>query len=153
MTLPSILHSFLPHQIFTYHLAIVFLVCCFRRRCPYWTTGAMSGTGLPRAGTGRWYLPGRAAWWGIRVTSSTRILFGGSRVGHARCSGSRPPMRWCVAVSGRRRSTSVATCTCWRRSIVISGRFFRGILLTRAMCLWWFLLFGCAAPPAQHPPA
>jgi hypothetical protein len=130
----------------------VFSLCCFRRRCPYWATGAVSGTGLPRAGTGRCYLAGLAAWWGFRVTSSTRILFGGSRVGQTRCSGSRPPMRWYVAVSGRRTSTSVGTWPCWRGSTVTFGRFVRGCLFTRAMSLWWFLLFGCALrPPLSSP--
>ena len=113
----------------------------------------MCGTGLHRAGTVRCYLPGRAAWWGIRVTSSTRIFCGGSRVGHARCRGSRPPRRWYVAVSGRRMSTSIATCIYWIGSMTVGGRFFRGFLLTWAMTLWGFLLFGCAAPAAQHPAA
>ena len=30
----------------------------------------------------------------------TRIFCGGSRVGHARCRGSRPPRRWYITVSG-----------------------------------------------------
>ena len=61
-----------------------------------------------------------------------------------------PPQRVYVAMSGRRMSTSVATCICWIGSIAIPGRFFRGFLITWAMTLWGFLIFGCAAPAAQH---
>ena len=132
---------------------------CFRRRCVLivdsaattkdWAPPGMSGTGLRRAGTGRCYLPGGAAWWGIRVPSSTRSLFGGGRVGHDRCRGSRPPRRWYVAVSGRRTSTSVAIWLRWTSGSPIPGSFFRD--LTWAMILWWFLLFGCSPPAAQDP--
>ena len=117
------------------------MTSCFR--------GAMSGTGLHRAGTGRCYLPGRAAWWGIGVSSSTRSFFGGGRVGHNRCRGSRPPRMWYVAVSGRRTSTYVATWLRWTTCSPIPGSFFRD--LTRAMFLWWFLLFGCSPPATQEP--
>ena len=112
------------------------LVLCSRRWCLVFldkaaatcSRGAMSGSGLRRAGTGRCYLPGRAAWWGIWVTSSNWIFFGGGRMGHARCRGNRPPRRWYVVVSERRTSTSVATCICWTGYIPIHGRFFRGFL-------------------------
>ena len=106
----------------------------------------MSGTGLHRASTGRCYLQGRDAWWGTRprVPSSTLISFGGVRVGHFRCGGSRPRRRWCVAVSGRRTSMPVATWLLGTLGSPIPGRFFGEI--TRAMIQWWFLHFGCPPP-------
>ena len=109
----------------------------------------MSGTGLHRAGTGRCYLPGRAAWWGIGLPSSTRSFFGSGRVGHFWCGGSRPRRRWYIAVSVRRTSTSVATWLRWTTTSPIPGSLFRD--LTPAMILWWFLLFGCSPPMAQEP--
>jgi len=137
-------------------LVVIFLVSLirFRRRCRarilvtvaprgFLTGCVISGTGLRRAGTGRWFL-GRAAWWGIRVLSSTRSFFGGGRVGHSRCRGSRPPRWWYADVSGRRISTSVATWLRWTPGSPVPGRFFRD--LTRATSLWWFLLFGCSPP-------
>ena len=135
-------------------------ICSRRLRCPArilvvdsvartCLRGAMSGTGLRRAGTGKCYLPGRASWWGTGLPLSTRSFFGGVRVGHFRCGSSRPRRRWYVALSGRRTSTSVAT---WMRCMSgspIPGRFFRD--LTRAMILWWFLLFGYPPLAPQEP--
>ena len=109
----------------------------------------MSGTGLRRAGTGRSYLPGRATWWGTRLLSSTRSFFGGGRVGHYRCRGSRPPRRWYVVVSGRRTSMSVVIWLHWMSCSPIPGRVFSR--LTRAMLVWWFLISGCSPPAAQDP--
>ena len=75
-----------------------------------------------------------------RVLSSTRIFFGGGRVGHSRCRGSRPPSGLYADVSGRRTSMSVATWWRWTPGHSGPGRFFRD--LTRATSSWWFLLFG-----------
>jgi hypothetical protein len=129
----------------------VFLVLCSQRRCcpTCWTRGAMSVTRLRRAGTGRCYLPGRAAWWGIQVSSLTQIFFGVGRVGHYRCRGRQPPRRWYVAVLERRTSMSVVICMCWKGCILTPGRFFRD--LTWAIILWGLLIFGCSSPAAQHP--
>ena len=52
----------------------------------------------------------------LGVPSSTLIFFGGIRVGHIRCRGSRPHRRWCVAMSGRKMSTSIATWLLWTTS-------------------------------------
>ena len=115
----------------------------------------MSGTGLPRAGTGRCHLLGSVAWWGFRVPSPTRILFGGTRWGHTHMGfgiwGRRTPRWWYVAVSGTRTRTSVATWCRWPGTIEMGGRLFRGILiLAWAMHLLGFHIFGCAPPPAQY---
>ncbi len=60
----------------------------------------MSGTGLRRAGTGRCYLPGGAAWWGASP-SLTRTFFGGGRVGQWWCGGLRTPRGWYVTMSAK----------------------------------------------------
>ena len=144
-----------------YFTFAAYSICC--RRCParilavepFATTscfrGPMSGIGLRRAGTRRCYLQGRGAWWGTRprVLSSTLISFGGIRVGHFRCGGSRPRRRWYVAVSGRRTSTSIATWFLWTSGSPIPGRFFGQ--MTGDMVPWWFLLSGCPLLAPQEP--
>ena len=142
-------------------IIIVFFSClCSRRRClvsvvdsaaapTCWIGVLQSRTGLRRAGTGRCYLPGRAAWWGIRVTSSTRISFGGYTMRQASTRGSRRPRRTYGAVSERRTSTSIATCVCCRTRgrIGVPGSSCRGYLtLACPICLLRFHLFGSAAP-------
>src|SRR3954468_23486587 len=81
------------------------------------------------------------------VLSSTRIFFGGGRVGHNRCGGSRPPSGSYADVSGRRTSTFVATWRRWAPGHAGPGGFFRD--LTLATSSWWFLLFGW--PPSAAP--
>ena len=95
-------------------------ICSRHRRClsrilvvdsteeAYLIRGAMSRTGLRRAGTGRCYLSGGVAWWGASPLL-TQTFFGGGRVVQWRCGGLRTLRRWYVTVSARRTSTSVVT--------------------------------------------
>jgi hypothetical protein len=103
----------------------------------------------PSGCTGRCYLLRHAAWWGIWVLSSTRIFFGGGRVGQAWYRGNRPARRWCVAISERRMSTSVVVCMCWKGFLPTPGRVFRDLMWDMILC--GFLIFECPPPVAQHP--
>jgi hypothetical protein len=103
---------------------------------------------LRRADTGRCHLLEHAAWWGIQGPLSTRIFFGGGRVGQAWCGGRRPSRRWYIDVLERRTSTSVATFICWIGILTGVGRFFRD--LTLAMIPLAFHISGLLPSVAQH---